>query len=660
MRFSSSTLGADRRHARSLLFAEGCLLGILAFLLIFGTRTLDVTWDAWLRGGFIEKDGIQHYTGWLFYREAPLSFPLCVSPDVNWPDGLSVAFTDSIPLFAAFFRLLEPLLPSVFQYFGWYVLLCFCLQGGFSALLLDRLLKSRWALLTGSCLFVVSPIMVERAFRHTSLTAHFLLIWALYYYVCSVQEDRYFFKGAFVLNALAISLHPYFVPMVYAVLFAMLVQYALRHRSWLRPAAFLLLNFGATLLSAWAFGLFSGVLSESSGQLLYGYFGMNLNALWNPTSIGTSTWSRLLPIQNQVRGNYDGFNYLGLGVLLMAVCAVVIRIVQTVLRRWSPWKALRRHGMLLLVCACLTVFAVSNVITANGATLLEIPLPMWLLRLASSFRSSGRMFWPVYYLIIAYSLKTLQDVLSPKRLAVLLCAVTVLQVWDISPALLERRQMLADYEQPAEFASGLQSNFWRQAAGKYDHLVTLSDTAEDTLYLALWAADAGMTTDDPFAARSDQQTLNARREATIQRLEQGEIQQDCLYLTDNEGIFLRLADQLQGQAFCARVDGHYIIAPGMTYTGSDALLYSEDYPIYVLDYTDANWDHGVLTWDNCTVMFDDTPLLRRRLEGVSAVVANGIRYEILTVDDSDPGYIMLTLDTEDAAVLRGVELEFVS
>ena len=59
-------------------------------------------------------------------------------------------------------------------------------------------------------------------------------------------------------------------------------------------------------------------------------------------------------------------------------------------------------------------------------------------------------------------------------------------------------------------------------------------------------------------------------------------------------------------------------------------------------------------------MFDDTPLLRRRLKGVSAVVANGIRYKILTVDDSDPGYIMLTLDTEDAAVLRGVEMEFVS
>lgn len=659
MRFSSSVLGADHRRARSLLFLEGCLLGAVAFLLIFGVCTLDVTWDAWLRGGFIEKDCIQHYTGWLFYRDAPLSFPLCVSPDVNWPDGLSIAFTDSIPLFAAFFRLLEPLLPTVFQYFGWYVLLCFCLQGGFAVLLLDRLLRSRAAVLAGCCLFVVSPIMVERAFRHTSLTAHFLVLWALYYYVCSVQEDRFFFKGALVLNALAISLHPYFVPMVYAVLFAMLVQYALRHRCWLRPAGFLLLNFAATLLSAWAFGLFSGVLSESSGQLLYGYFGMNLNALWNPTSIGTTTWSRLLPIQNQVRGNYDGFNYLGLGVLLMAACAAVIRVVQMICRRWSPWQVIRRHGVLLLVCGCLTVFAVSNVVTANGATLLEIPLPLWLMRFASSFRSSGRMFWPAYYLIILYSIKVLQDVLTPKRAAIVLCAVAVLQIWDISPALLERRQLLANYEQPSEFASGLQSDFWDKAANQYSHLVTLSDTTEDTLYLALWAADAGMTTDDPFAARSDQQALNTRRELILQELEQGRMQPDCLYLTDNEGIFLRLAEQLRDKAFCARIDGHLVIAPGIEYADADALVYSENYPLTILDYTDANWDHGVLTWDNCTVMLDDTPLLRRRLEGASAVVANGVRYEIQTVDDSDPGYIMLTLETEDAAPLRGVELEFV-
>ena len=660
MRFLSSAYAANRRRDRLLLFLGGCGIGAAAFLLIFGTATLQVTWDSWLRGGFIEKDCIQHYAGWLFYRQAPLSFPLCVSPSINWPDGLSVAFTDSIPLFAAVFRLLEPLLPATFQYFGWYVLVCFALQGGFAALLLHRLTNSRVVAAVGCCLFVVSPILVERAFRHTSLTAHFLILWALDYYVRSVQEDRFFFKGTLALNAMAISLHPYFVPMVYAVLFAILAQYALRHRVWLRPVGTLLLNFAATLLSAWSFGLFSGQLSESSGQLLYGYFGMNLNALWNPTSIGTNCWSRVLPVQNQVRGNYDAFNYLGLGVLLLAGCMALVRGIQLVLRRWSLLQPLKRHGVLLLVCACLTVFAVSNVVTANGATLLEIPLPLWLLRFASAFRSGGRMFWPVYYLIALYSIYALHEILPRKKAVAALCAVVILQCWDLSPALLQRHWMLSEYEQPAAFASGLQSDFWNEAARQYSHLVTLSNTAQDTLYLALWAADAGMTTDDPFAARSDQEALASRRAETISELEQGKTQTDCLYLTDDEGIFLRLADRLQNETFCARIDGHFVIAPGMLYTGNDALVYSDSYPLFVMDYTDANWDQGVLTWDNCTVMLFDTPLLRRRLQGATAVEARGVRYNILTVDDSDPGYIMLTLDTTDASPLRGVELEFVA
>ena len=100
------------RRRDCFLFVAGGILGAVAFLLVLGLSPLDVTRDAFCRGGYIEKDIQQHYAGWLFYRESPLSFPLCIADSINWPDGLSVAFTDSIPLFAAFFRLLEPILPS--------------------------------------------------------------------------------------------------------------------------------------------------------------------------------------------------------------------------------------------------------------------------------------------------------------------------------------------------------------------------------------------------------------------------------------------------------------------------------------------------------------------------------------------------------------------
>ena len=145
------------------LFAAGCLLGALTFLILYGFSPLDVTWDGWLRGGYVEKDCLQHYAGWLFYRQSDLGFPFCVAQNINWPQGLSLSYTDSIPLFAFLFRLAEPLLPATFQYFGWFTLLCFVLQGGFAALLLSLFSSSPLFALGGSIPFIFSPILVERA-----------------------------------------------------------------------------------------------------------------------------------------------------------------------------------------------------------------------------------------------------------------------------------------------------------------------------------------------------------------------------------------------------------------------------------------------------------------------------------------------------------------
>lgn len=128
----ASKLSSNRKI---VLFFAGGLLGVLAFLLIYGISPLDFTNDTFCRGGYVEKDIQQHYAGWLFYRQSDLRFPFCVTQNLNYPDGLSVAYTDSIPLFAAFFRLLSPILPDTFQYFGLFTLLCFFLQGAFGALL---------------------------------------------------------------------------------------------------------------------------------------------------------------------------------------------------------------------------------------------------------------------------------------------------------------------------------------------------------------------------------------------------------------------------------------------------------------------------------------------------------------------------------------------
>ena len=162
------------------LFLLGGALGALAFLLVYGAAPLDVTNDAFCRGGYIEKDIQQHYAGWLFYRQSEPGFPLCIAQNINFPDGLSVAYTDSVPLFAALFRLLSPVLPDTFQYFGWFTLLAFFLQGAFGALLAGLFVPGVALPLLGDILFVTSPVLFERAIRHTALGAQFFILAALY------------------------------------------------------------------------------------------------------------------------------------------------------------------------------------------------------------------------------------------------------------------------------------------------------------------------------------------------------------------------------------------------------------------------------------------------------------------------------------------------
>ena len=83
------------RSAR--LFWLGALLGAAVFLLVYGLAPLDVANDAFCRGGYIEKDIQQHYAGWLFYRSSAPGWPLGVTQAVNAPQGVSVAYTDSVP-----------------------------------------------------------------------------------------------------------------------------------------------------------------------------------------------------------------------------------------------------------------------------------------------------------------------------------------------------------------------------------------------------------------------------------------------------------------------------------------------------------------------------------------------------------------------------------
>ena len=154
------------------------LLGGIAFVLIYGVKILNPLYTDWLLTG---GDLSQHYLGWEFFRRSDWYFPLGLTDQLAYPLKTSVIYTDSIPIFAVFFKLFRSILPRQFQYFGIWGLLCFVLQGYYAAKILGERSSSKAVILAGSVFFIVSPIMVFRMYYHTALAAHWLILLAIYF-----------------------------------------------------------------------------------------------------------------------------------------------------------------------------------------------------------------------------------------------------------------------------------------------------------------------------------------------------------------------------------------------------------------------------------------------------------------------------------------------
>lgn len=242
----------------------GALLGVLVFLAVYGVRVLDPTSVDWILNS-LSPDPIQHYLGWELFRRSPVHLPyIGANYNAVYPFRTSVLFTDSLPLAALFFKLLGGILPTRFQYFGWWGLLCYALQGGLAQAVIARIAgvqptfgrddKSKaavaiimspgqtaklWGSVLGAGVLVLFPALTIRMFAHTALAANWLVLLALYLWLRS-DELMLTTRSACLIwggmGLLCAGIHLYYLPMVGLVLVGYAVRRALQKRG---PAAVL-------------------------------------------------------------------------------------------------------------------------------------------------------------------------------------------------------------------------------------------------------------------------------------------------------------------------------------------------------------------------------------------------------------------------------------
>ena len=300
------------------------LLGIGAFLLFAGPRVLNPENIAWLTRG----DAPQHYLGWAFYRIADWTFPLGRNPGFGLELSSSIAYSDSIPLLAVPFKLLDPLLPATFQYFGLWLLACFVLQSVLAWKLVGLFAADTATRLLGAGFFASAPPMLNRMTEHLSnvahltLVGHFLILAALWLFLRPATRART--VPWLVLLGAAAAVHFYLFGMVGAFWLADLLRSVSRGTRTRRRAALIAAGaVGLVLAVMWQAGYFGVGTDFTAGG--YGHYNLNLLA-----PVYASGWSHILPDWPEHGGTYEGFSYLGLGVLPVSYTHLTLPTIYSV------------------------------------------------------------------------------------------------------------------------------------------------------------------------------------------------------------------------------------------------------------------------------------------------------------------------------------------
>ncbi len=458
----------------------------------------------------------------------------------GYPLHTSIVYTDSIPLLALFFKCFAAYLPPHFQYFGLWYGLCFFLQGSIAWILSARMTNQLIVRLSITFFFLLSPIMLNRLVEHQALVAHWVILTAYGLYWRSTLRRVHFYW--LLLNTMTVLIHAYLAFMVIAIWVGAMIKAVVVERAIsLKKAGYIMaLNLAVMILAAWISGYFVIPLFDMADPGGYTVDSLNLLAPWMPgegSLIAPGGWSRWLPLFKLrfLEQGIEGFNYFGVGMMLLLLCAIGCMIKRPPrYQQLFPWLPLICMNVLLLV------YALSNVVYLGETVLFTYPSLFWINWITDLFRASGRFFWPCYYFIMLGTFSVLCHRLSPRWLIGLFSVALLLQGMDLS---FKVRDLHRRFTEPL----AMQTLPFQAIDRHYRHLVFLPFVSRPSKLIQQfggyihYAANHDMSVNLGYFARQDNGAFLRLTQETLRALLlQGQLSQDTVYVVLDPHLAKRL------------------------------------------------------------------------------------------------------------------------
>ena len=521
-------------------------LGVIGFLLVVEITPLNFQNIGWLSKG----DALFNYIGWEIYRYGPWTNPVGLNPNYGLEFSSSIVYSDSIPIFAIFFKIFSGFLGEPFQYFGLWLLLCFVLQAIFGYKIAALLSPNKWLKLFIAAIFLFMPVMLFRTNVHLALTGHFVLLWAIYLnlkkYSKSVQWA--------VLMFLVLGIHFYLFVMVFALWLGGIIDRAIITKLTKIQDLILelILVLGVMIFSAWQYGYFAIALGESAA---FGFGGDRINLLgfFNPFN-----WSLFNKHNFFEPPTIEGFAYLGAGIIAAVIVSISILVQANIRKRLI--KISNDHKFMLLAIMAMTLLAITHNVDI-GSMNFRLPIDERLFNIFGVVRSSGRLIWPFEYLIIIGASWIIIHGYH-KNLIPIFAALCALQIIDTSKG----------WRNVHQFFNGLNSNhikhsltneFWKEAPKKYSVVRIISPYWGNWNTVGLYAAQNKMATNSVFLARVDKYKLQESIDKANNEVISGKLDPKTIYLFQNwnSDITLPTPQFNPTQDLYAKIDGITVLAP---------------------------------------------------------------------------------------------------
>ena len=451
----------------------------------------------WLHSGDLSI----YQIGWNFFKNDIWRFPLGSNPNYGIYYQGSVVFSDSIPLFAIFFKIFNKFLPNSFQYFSLWILLSVYLQLFFSFKIIHKISGNLRFSLISSLFFCISTIFLNRSGFHLALSGQWIILSAFYIELNQIK-NRTFYRNLNI--SLSVLIHFYFT--IILVLFYIFQNSYNLFKKEVRLKFFiteLFITFIIVVFLMYIIGYFTINLDDSLGWG-YGIYNFNLNSFFNPlgaNNFGNFNWSLFFPVQEFQNSEYEGFSYLGITGILFLSLFILNLFYKNYLIFYSSQK-------LLFISTLFIILAASNEINFGKYNIFSIPLNDYIYLALSTFRASGRLIWPVYYLIFIFGIIFVFRFFKNKNPSLIIFILLLFQVVDLYPG-------LTNYKLGSQYLSvsqddRIKNEIWNNLSNNFDEIRLLEPENNSRIFNRMskyFLTEHFKKTDIAYIARVNRESL---------------------------------------------------------------------------------------------------------------------------------------------------------